>query len=254
MFLSHPLHSSDAEGMKEGCVQRPKVGETLKIDFDLFPTAATPTTSITSPARTETETETVTLTSALPYPPPLPAGISASSASAVAASSSAAAAAKSSHDKNVRVGVGVGVGVGSTFAIAAAAICLILARRRSTQRKRSEQDARARWESEYHAGMEQKLIRDRQRSELGQTTAATRLVEADDGRPTELPMLDNSTVTGRGSPGTFSSSGGIGAGAGGGSGGASGDRSWPSTPRGSRASRSGVARMLGMKPAVPAKN
>lgn len=181
--------------MKEGCVQQPALGETLKIDFDLFPTAATLVLSTSSPAQTEIQTEIVTLTSTPRYPPPSPAAMSASSASAVAASP-AAAAVKSSHDKNVRVGVGVGAGVGGALAIATVAvtISLILARRRSAQRIEFEQDARARWEAEYHAGMEQKPIRNGQRWELGSTAGDKDLVEADDGSPNELPMLDNNTV------------------------------------------------------------
>ncbi len=180
-------------------MQQPAVGETLKIDFDLFPTAASLALSASSPTQIETQTEIVTLTSKPPYPPSSPAAISASS-------SSAAVAAKSSHDKNIRVGVGVGAGVGGALAIAAVAIGLILARRRLAKRIESEQDARARWERENHAGMEQKTISNGQRWELGGDDG---LIEADDGCPNEPRMLDHSTLASSGSPGTFSSSGGI---------------------------------------------
>lgn len=231
---------SDAKALGTACAQKPDLGETLKLDFDLFPPAATPISSAPAPGRTQTQTQTqteiVTLTSALPNSPPSLAAISASAASAVVASSSAAASSKASHDKNVRVGVGVGVGVGGALAILAL-VCLVLVRRRSAQKKTmSEEEMRARWEMEYQAGLEQKQARDHPRSELG---GATGLVEADDGRPNEIPMLENRTA--QGSPGTFSSSGG-------------GDTSWSSTLRGSRASRTGLSRLLGTKPAVPAKD
>lgn len=103
---------------------------------------------------------------------------------------------------------------------------------------------RARWEAEYQAGLDQKRgVRGHQRSELGDATGAG-LVEADDGRPNEIAMLENRTA--HGSPGTFSSSGGVGS--------SGGNTSWNSTPRGSRASRTGISRLLGTKPAVPAKD
>lgn len=231
-------------------MQKPDLGETVKIDFDLFPPAATRTSSASlaplGPARTQTETEIVTLTSNPPYPPPTPAAVSASAVSAVVASSSAAAASQASHDKNVRVGVGVGVGVGVVLAILAVA-CIILARRRSAKKRNmSEEEMRQRWESEYQANLDQKQgIRGHPRSELGDAMGAG-VVEADDGRPTEIAMLDNNTAGEH--AGTFSSSGG------GGFGSSGGNTSWSSSPRGSRASRSGISRLLGTKPAVPAKD
>lgn len=198
--------------MKDGCVQKPKVGQTLKIDFDLFPTAATRIASSSSSARIEIVTKIFTpLTSATPSQTPSPsAAMFASSASTIATSSSTTTtAAASSHDKKaVRVGVGVGVGVGGALAIAGAVvICLILSHRhRLTQRKQqSEQDARALargWMESPLAGIEEPnpyLNRDHQisPSELGGQAAVEHPFEVDAGRPRNemVHMLDSSTVT-----------------------------------------------------------
>lgn len=174
----------DAEVLKEGCVQKPKVGETLKIDFDLFPTAATRISSTTSaPARTETVTKTVAVTSATSSPTPTTAA--------------------SSHDQAVRVGVGVGVGVGGALAMTLA-ICLILCRRRhrSAQRKEaSEPDARAfaqGWSEPSHAAIaELNPNGDNQApSELGGYATVQQPFEVDAGRPRNemVHMLDSRTV------------------------------------------------------------
>lgn len=224
-------------------MQKPALGKTVKLDFDLFPPAATPISSST-PVRTQTETQIITQTSA-----PL-----STLPSLAASSASAAASSQASHDKNVRVGVGVGVGVGALLAIMAVACCILMRRRSTRQKNISEEEMRARWEREYQAGLEQKSgTSHHPPSELEHATGG--LVEADDGRPTQMPMLENRIA--RGSPGTFSSSGGGGGGGGlssSGGGGGGGDTSWNSTPRGSRASRSGISRFLGSKPAVPAKD
>lgn len=146
--------------------------------------------------------------------------------------------------------MGVGLGAGGALAILAVA-CLVLVRRRSAKNKKlSEEEMRQRWESGYPANPDQKQsgIASHPRSELPDGVDGS-VVEADDGRPTEIAMLDSHTA--RGSPGGFSSSGAGTAGFGSSGG---GNSSWNSSPRGSRASRSAISRLLGTKPAVPAKD
>ena len=184
------------------CVQKPDLGQTVKIDFDLFPPAAT-STSVRAPARTETATVIVTLTS-VPLSSSLPwlATVSASSASTAATSTSAVASSKALHDKNVRVRVGVGVSVGALLATLAV-VCLVLVRRQSKAKTISAEESRARWERGSQAGLHQEMAApDHPPAELGDTAV---LIEADDGRPREVFMLENRTA--RGSPGTFLSTG-----------------------------------------------
>lgn len=226
--------------MKTACVQKPKAGETIMIDFDLFPPAET-LTFAPNPGRTQTKTEIITQTPDPLYPPLSPAAISAS----------AAASSKALHDKNLRVAVGVGGGGGFLLTITAAICCILMRRRSARKKKISEEEMRARWEREHQARLEQKPGPSHHpRFELWDTRRSP--VEADDGRPTELPMLENRPI--RGSPGIFSGSDG----AEGGNGlGISGEdnTSWNSSdPRAARALRSGISRFLGIEPAVPAKD
>lgn len=143
-FRTHPMRSIevltkenlDVEALKAACVQNPDLGQTAKIDFDLYPTAATRLPSA--------KIEFSTPTSGPPDPviSDLVAWLKVSF-SAVAASESAAAALKVSNDSTVRIGVDVGVevGFGGVLAILIV-VCITLTRRRSARWKKSEEDAR----------------------------------------------------------------------------------------------------------------
>ncbi|MCJ1466848.1 hypothetical protein MMC07_005469 [Pseudocyphellaria aurata] len=111
--------------LKVACDQRPRPGETLKLNFDVFAAASTPNSSTS----TASSAGTVTVTAS--------------------AAASEAASAAASADNSVRVSVGVGVGVGSGAALVLAVTAVILFRRRSKHnREVIEGEARVRREAE----------------------------------------------------------------------------------------------------------
>ena len=182
----------DVKTLRAACVQKPDVGQTVKLDFDLFPTA----TSLVSSTKTESniniESATITSTSPDPAMSILVASLQASF-SAEAASESAASASKASHDSNVRtnVGIGVGVGIGGFLAISTA-VCIIWTLSRSARRKKiAEENARTHPEMEYQANS---IVQDKffghQQVELAN---GSNLVEVD-GQTNRVFMLDGSTI------------------------------------------------------------
>ena len=232
MGFSDQVENLDAKVMKTACEQKPKPGETIKFDFDLFAPASTPT-FMSHPAKTEI----VTLTSLPLYPSSSPIVISISSTSAM---TTFFPTPKGSQTKNVRIGLGTGVGISGVTTILAV-ICLILLRWRFVKRKKVKEDARACRALEPQGDLEQKSIHNRPAAELPDTCRPVEadgsvIVEADDGQPSELPVPEIQPM--KGSPGTFASGGDI-------EGSSSGrDRPGASTPGGLRASRSGISSRL----------
>lgn len=183
------------------CTQQPSPGETLTLDFDVFPTVSTPSLSAStvSPS-TASAAETITVTNTPVYPPPSsPADLAAASFSRAAASASAAASAKTTHDNNVRVGVGVGVGVGGV-ALILAVVAIIISRRRSARnREKFEHEARERWEAEYFAGHGtpyDNQLEQEQKDHVAELSAPYYVAEAGEGRPRD-PELSSSEPTSR---------------------------------------------------------
>lgn len=173
-------------------MQKPDVGQTVKLDFDLFPTA----TSLVSSTKTESNSNigSATITSTSPDPAELllVASLQASF-SAVTASESAASASKASHDSKVRTNVGIGVGVGvGGFLTISTVVCIIWIRSRSVRRKKiAEENARAHPDMEYQANsIDQDKFVGQQRAELPNDS---NLVEVD-GQTNNVFMLDGSTI------------------------------------------------------------
>lgn len=181
------------KALKAACVQKPELGQTVKLDFDLYPTATSSVSSTKTGTDANIELATPTSTSPDPAISILVASLQASF-SAQAASESAAAASKGSHDRSVRtkVGVGVGVGVGGFLAISAVA-CLIWTRYRSVRRKEAEENnARTHPEMELQNNSKvQNQFFARQRAELGNDA---NIVEVDGQPKKENFMLDGSTI------------------------------------------------------------
>lgn len=167
----------------------------LKLDFDLFPPASTP-----SPTQSGA---VVTITANPIYPPPSAvSAISASAASEASAVATAAAEAKAKSDKTRRLGLGVGLTAGGVVAILAI-LGLIFGRRRAKRNRIiAEEKARARWETDYHARQQGQQKQQNYWSEHGKTPAELDAMynsnsyvhEADDGRlrPAELPSRSTS--------------------------------------------------------------
>lgn len=164
----------DVKTLKAACVQKPEVGQTVKLDFSLFPTATSRVSSNTA----ESDINTTSATSKPATPTSISPDLASSnlvaslqaSFSAVAASESAAAAlSKISSDNKLRttVGVGVGIGVGGFFAISIL-VCVILTRYRSTRRRKvEEENARAHSETRHQANsIAKNQFMDCQQSEL----------------------------------------------------------------------------------------
>lgn len=115
--------------LKAACVQKPAVGQTVKLDFDLFPTATT----------------------------------------AAASQSATAAVSKASSDNKRRtdIGVGVGVGVGGFLAILILVCVIWRCRRSRSRRQAAEENTGAYSETKHQANpISQNQSMDRQRSEL----------------------------------------------------------------------------------------
>lgn len=134
---------ADVNALNAACTQKPALGKTLKLDFDLFPPVSTP-----SPTKSE---GVVTITANPIYPPPSAvSAVSASAASQASALATAAAEAKAKSDKSRSLGLGIGITAGGVLAILAI-LGLIFGRRRAKQNRMvAEEQARARWEEEYH--------------------------------------------------------------------------------------------------------
>lgn len=185
----------DVKALNVACSQKPALGKTLNLDFDLFPNVSTqsPTTSPTQSGAV------VTITANPIYPPPYAVSvISASAASQSSAVATAAAQAKAKSDRSRNLGLGVGITAGGVVAILAI-LGLIFGRRRAKRNRLiAEEQARARWEAEYHArqpGQQHDWSEYRKLpEELGTTYNHTTLAhEADDGRPVpELPSRSTS--------------------------------------------------------------
>lgn len=169
--------------MKLACAQRPNPGETIKMNFDLFPPPSTSTS--VSPS-----VVIVTVTSPLLDSPP--------SQAVLATTSSSTTIVKTAHDSNVLISVGAGVGAGSGLTILAV-VYVIFARRRFNRRRKSEEKSRATPESR-HLADAQIQVHDHQRRELGSADGMVE-AEAKDGT-NHVPMLDGREV--RMKPGTSS--------------------------------------------------
>lgn len=138
----------DVKALNIACSQKPALGKTLKLDFDLFPVVSTqsPTTSPTQSGAV------VTITANPVYPPPSAVSvIFASATSQSSAVATAAAQAKAKSDRSRNLGLGVGLTAGGVVAILAI-LGLIFGRRRAKQNILiREEQARARGEADYHA-------------------------------------------------------------------------------------------------------
>lgn len=189
----------DVKALNVACSQKPALGKTLKLDFDLFPNFSTqsPTTSPTQSGAV------VTITANPVYPPPSAVSvISASAASQSSAVATAAAIAKAKSERSRNLGLGVGITAGGVVVILAI-LGLILGRQRAKRNRLiREEQARARWEAEYHArqpGQQHDWSEYRKLGgELGTMyTHHTLAYEADDGRPmAELPSRSTSRTLG----------------------------------------------------------
>ncbi|MCJ1464971.1 hypothetical protein MMC07_003586 [Pseudocyphellaria aurata] len=190
------------------CDQQPKPGETLKLDFSLFPPVSTPSSSA-STASAASAAQTITVTANAPYPPPSsPAEIAAASSSRAAASASAAAATKKDHDDDVRVGVGVGVGLGGAALILGVVAVIFFRHRSARNREKFEGEARARWEAEYLTGHGAPYYGQPQpepKHRVAELGAPFHMAEADEGRPQDAE-LPTSEPTSRGTSGTLRNS------------------------------------------------
>ncbi|MCJ1422334.1 hypothetical protein MMC29_000214 [Sticta canariensis] len=175
------------------CTQQPGPGETLMLDFDVFPPVPTPSLSAStvSPSKASAA-ETITVTNTPVYPPPSsPAELAAASSSRAAASASAVASAKTTHDNNVRVGVGVGVGVGGVTLILAVVAVIFFKRRSAQNREKFEHEARERWEAEYftaHGLPYHNQPQQEQKDQVAELSAPYYMVEAGEGRPRDLEL------------------------------------------------------------------
>ena len=180
----------EVKALNVACSQKPALGETLKLDFDLFPDVSTqsPTTLSTHSGAV------VTITASPVYPPPSAVSvISTFAASQSSAVATAAAQAKVKSDRSRNLGLGLGLTAGGVVAILAI-LGLIFGRRRAKRNLQiAEEQARARWEADYHArqpGQQHDLSEYRTpREELDDTyNKNADAYEADNGRPrVELP-------------------------------------------------------------------
>ena len=179
----------DAKVLNVACSQKPALGKTLKLDFDLFPDVSTQ--SPTSPTQSG---PVVTITANPLYPTPSAVSvIAASAASQSSAVATAAAQAKAKSDRSRNLGLGVGITAGGVVAILA--ILGLIFGRRQAKRNRliAEEQARARWEADYHARQSEQqhdLSGYRKPPEELDTSYNNNAFayEADDGRPrVELP-------------------------------------------------------------------
>lgn len=183
----------DVKALNVACSQKPALGKTLKLDFDLFPNVSTQ-----SPSPTQSGA-VVTITANPLYPPPSAvSAISASAASQSSAVATASALAEAKSDRSRNLGLGVGITAGGVVAILAI-LGLIFGRRRAKRNRLiAEEQARARWEAEYHArqpGQQHDWSKYRKMpEELGTMYNHNTIAhEADDGRLTaELPSRSTS--------------------------------------------------------------
>lgn len=134
-------------------MQKPAVGQTVKLDFDLFSTATSHVSSTTIRSDADIASATPTSTSSDPAMSILIASLQSSFSAAAASGSAAAAVSKISSNNKLRtdVGVGVGVGVGGFFAISIL-LCVIWRRHRSRPRRKiAEVNGRTHSETKYPA-------------------------------------------------------------------------------------------------------
>ena len=186
--------TADVNALNAACTQKPALGKTLKLDFDLFPPVSTP-----SPTQSEA---VVTITANPIYPPPSAvSAISASAAFQASALATAAAEAKAKSDKSRRLGLGVGITVGGVLVIVAI-LGLIFGRRRAKRNRIiAEGEARARWEEDYHARQqEQQQQQQLYWSDHGKTPELDAIYnshdymhEVGDGRPRPAELPSRST-------------------------------------------------------------
>lgn len=200
---------ADVNALNVACDQRPRPGETLKLDFDLFAPVSTPTLSAsTAPTASTPGTLTVTASPVSQAPSSPPADIAASSSRA-AVSASAAASTKNTHDKNVRVGVGVGVGVGGVAIILAVVAITFFRRRPARKEEKFEVEARAPGQAENlaaHGGQYYDPPQQEHKDRVAELSAPEFVAEADEGRPRDIE-LPSSEVTSRSTSRTLPNSG-----------------------------------------------
>lgn len=187
----------DVKALNVACTQKPALGKTLKLDFDLFPDVSTQSPT---PSRTQSGA-VVTITANPVYPPPSAVSvISASAASQSSAVATAAAQAKAKSDRSRNLGLGVGLTAGGVVAILAI-LGLIFGRRRAKRNRLvAEEQARARWEADYHArqpGQQQQPDWSEYRKPPAELDTLYNnnsfAPEADDGRPrVQLPSRSTS--------------------------------------------------------------
>lgn len=142
------LEPLDVKALNVACSQKPAQGKTLKLDFDLFPDVSTQ-----SPTTSPTQSRAVVATTANPvYPPPSSVSvISTFTASQSSVVTNAVAQAKAKSDRSRNIGLGVGLTAGGIVAILAILGRIFGRRREKRNRLIAEEQARAQWETDYHA-------------------------------------------------------------------------------------------------------
>lgn len=136
----------DVKALNVACSQKPALGKTLKLDFDLFPDV-----SIQLPI-SPTQSRAVVTTANPLYPTPSAVSvISASAASQSLAVAIAAAQAKVKSDRSRNLGLGIGITAGGVVAILAIFGLIFGGRQAKRNRLIAEEQAQAQWEADYHA-------------------------------------------------------------------------------------------------------